>query len=95
MFYEGPLAILPRLGSMLGGTPIILRGPCFRTDYSIECAFGDQVVEGVYMESSEQMMAICVSPAFDEPGWKDVTVTVRNSTDSVLYVNSTRFYSSK
>lgn len=64
-------------------------------EYDIQCAFGDQVVDGVYMETSDEMLAVCVSPAFDEPGLKNVRVTVRDSNYSVVFDNNAQFYASK
>ena len=53
------LSIVPRLGTVLGGTPVRLTGPCLEEDDNIICRFNDITVEGIYINED---LALCVSP---------------------------------
>ena len=86
---------MPRIGNMLGGTAIVLRGPCFLPDDTIECSFDkvkDGKVEGIFLENSDQ--PVCGSPVFEEQGWKNLEVTIQRN-GQVRYRQSATFYAGK
>ena len=88
-----PLRTVPRLGHMLGGTPVFLAGPCFNPRGNITCTFdGSSQTSGVYVS---EVLALCVSPSFETGGWKELTVVVWTSEgggSSVRYSGQSRFY---
>ena len=62
---------------MLGGTGVIISGPCFNDD-NIYCNFGSKSVKGVIMENGS--LLLCVTPEMTHSG--EVKVKVRiNGTD--------------
>ena len=81
---------------MLGGTPITLRGPCVLPEDIVECTFEgvNGTVEGIFLESNNQNIVVCVSPAFQSQGWKDLRVTIQQD-DDVRYEQFTEFYAGK
>ena len=89
----GELAILsPRSGSQLGGTPVMVFGPCFEPSDTVECTFGAISTPGIFV-SRERFM--CVSPAMDVHGRVEVTVEVKDSDGNVTFQGTALFYSGK
>jgi hypothetical protein len=64
--------IRPRQGPTRGGTKVIAIGSDFKDTGSITCMFGDQVVSGKYLTSSE---IECVSPSTTKPGYVPLSVS--------------------
>ena len=65
-------SLTPRVGSALGGTTILVSGPCFHPTDSIQCRFGDSVVvAGTYVSL---VAAACVAPFISRAA--DVTLFV-------------------
>ena len=50
----------PNYGNQLGGTPIIITGPCFDETSSITCCFGEIETSCVRGSNRE---ALCISPS--------------------------------
>ena len=73
----------------MGGTAVYLTGPCFEKADIVKCTFDDQKdINGFVVNN---LTAVCVSPRFDEIGWKTLTLTiVRNNVDA--YSGQSRFY---
>ena len=44
-----PLTLAPRLGNMLGGTALLVSGPCLEATDQITCVFGETAVTGIYI----------------------------------------------
>ena len=85
---------------MLGGTPVLIAGPCFRPLDDITCMFDGSVVTGHYIS---EVLAVCVTPYLEGRGWRDLTVTIWSSDEDTLagdnlnmrYSMQTQFYASK
>lgn len=92
MLLIGPLQIAPRVGNMLGGTTIVLAGPCFNPEEDIICTFDGSIT--VTGRSASEVMALCVSPYFETRGWKDLTVTLWAGLE-LRYTGESRFYAGK
>jgi len=90
LFLGVTLGILPKLGTVLGGTPIQLSGPCLEEDDNITCLFNDISVEGKYMDRN---LALCVSPQFQMIGRIMLRLLVIESNGTVRYEGQTVFYS--
>ena len=67
------LVIGPRFGNTLGGTAVYLTGPCFNKSDLITCSFEDEK-EDVFVTNNHT--AVCVSPRFEDIGWKSLTLTI-------------------
>ena len=88
--FTAPLRTAPRLGNMLGGTPIVLAGPCFTPGEVITCTFDEDThVMGMYIS---EVLAVCVSPYFETRGWKDLTLNISTEVREVRYTGQGRFY---
>ena len=61
-----PLSISPRMGTMLGGTPVVISGPTFSEMSTILCSFDGKESLGTYISDD---VAVCVTPAFESVGW--------------------------
>jgi len=86
------LEIFPRLGTVLGGTPIQLSGPCFDEDDNITCLFNSKSVEGKYLDKN---VALCVSPQFEMIGRITLRLLVIQANRNLRYEGQVIFYSSK
>ena len=64
----------PRIGSLLGGESVVITGPTFQPDDKITCAFGEVVVDGVYVD---QTRAVCVAPPATAEFLIEVELSVR------------------
>ena len=84
------LNLSPQLGSMLGGTLVTLRGPCFEQEDIVQCIFDGTSTPGVYVDRESIM---CVSPAMSAIG--NVQVTLRVTRGNEIILRSASFYSSK
>ena len=63
----GNVKLSPHYGNQLGGAPVIVSGDdiTFREDDDIMCVFGEQKIDGVYVDEEQ---ALCVSPELSETG---------------------------
>ena len=82
----------PPLGSQLGGTSVMVFGPCFQPNDSVNCSFGGISTPGIFV-SRERVM--CVSPAMNVHGRVEVTVEVRKENGDVTFQGKSLFYSGK
>lgn len=57
----GQIIITPNNGHELGGTVVIIKGPCFENGGTINCTFGSVTVPGVRVS---RFRAMCISPMF-------------------------------
>lgn len=65
--------INPREGPVTGNTTVIAIGSNFRDTGNITCKFGENVVPGKYLSSSE---IECISPPSDKPGYVPLAVSL-------------------
>ena len=86
------LTVLPRLGTVLGGTPIRLLGPCFEDADNITCQSNDVAVEGKYINED---LALCVSPEIDRVGQVMLHLTIVRSTGTTGYTGQATFHFGK
>lgn len=84
--------LVPRIGTVLGGTPIRLIGPCFEADDNITCRFNDIVVEGKYINEDT---ALCVSPEIQIISQVMVHLTVVRNTGTTSYNGQAAFHFGK
>lgn len=89
-FSDVTLEILPRLGTVLGGTPIRLSGPCYEEDDNITCMFNGKSVVGKYLDRN---LALCVSPEFKMIGRITLRLLVIQANREVRYEGQTVFHS--
>ena len=94
LFFQDPLRSTPTVGNILGGTVILLAGPCFSQTEDILCIF-DGSIEVPGFHYSENF-SYCVSPYFENSGWKDLRVTLWPADGGMMpvYTGSSRFYAS-
>jgi len=92
LFLGVTLEIFPQLGTVLGGTPIQLSGPCFDEDDNITCVFNSKSVEGKYLDKN---VALCVSPQFEMIGRITLRLLVIQANRNLRYEGQAIFYSSK
>ena len=59
------ITLAPRVGSVLGGTAVLVSGPCLQEDDNIACIFDGEEVEGSYLS---EMLAVCITPPFSSIG---------------------------
>ena len=83
--------IAPRLGTMLGGTPILVGGPCLAASDTIECIFDGFITTGYFVS---KIRAFCISPPFPESGSKLLEVRVTNET-ALVFNGRTQFFAGK
>ena len=83
------LIIGPRFGSLLGGTAVHISGPCFDQSDVIKCTFDREDVDGIVLNN---LTAMCVSPAFKEVKWNEVSVDII-SDNVISYSGKGDFYS--
>ena len=85
------LIITPSYGHQLGGTPIIIKGPCYNIADEILCQFIDvdekKDVNGIVVDTKE---ALCISPMLSYSGNIELKVFVNSDS-----VGTTKFYSRK
>lgn len=61
-----PLTLIPRSGNMLGGTEVIISGPCFESSNArAVCRFDNDQVDGVVLSAS---LALCTTPEMTRAG---------------------------
>ena len=84
------LVIGPHFGNILGGTAVHLTGPCFDEMDLLICSFDDEK-ESVLVLNNRT--AICVSPRFEDIGWKSLTLTIVRDREEI-YFGQSRFYAS-
>ena len=69
----GQLLLAPRSGTILGGTPVQVYGPCAQEPKNIKCVFDSEEVEGKYYPDQGQF--VCVTPRFQKTGRVQFTLT--------------------
>ena len=72
------ITLSPSYGNQLGGTPIIIQGPCFNTEDSIKCSFNATEVSAVVMSNER---AMCISPMLHSAGV--IKFKLLNGTDTI------------
>ena len=87
-----PVLLSPQVGNQLGGTPVVVTGPCFQPNGTTECSFGGISTPGIFVSCKS---AICISPAMDALGRVEVTVEVRRENGDITFQGKALFYSSK
>ena len=80
----------PRLGNVLGGTPVQLSGPCFEENDNITCRFGDVAVKGTRLDRNR---VLCVSPELSVIGRIALKLLVVRA-DDVVFNGQVTFHSS-
>jgi len=84
--------LAPRLGNVLGGTPIKLSGPCFEEEDNITCEFNDIVVMGTRLNKD---IALCVSPQLDVTGRVKLRLTVTREDGTRIFIGQETYHSGK
>ena len=74
----GQLLLVPRSGTILGGTPVRVYGPCAQNPKDIKCAFDTEEVGGKYYPDRGQF--VCVTPRFQKTGRVQFTLTFTSDT---------------
>lgn len=70
-----PITLVPRSGSVLGGTGVIISGPCFSGQ--LKCIFDNVEAEGALLNES---LLLCVTPTMSHSGEVPVMVQVAGET---------------
>ena len=73
----------------MGGTAVHLTGPCFDKTDILKCSFGDE--KDINSFIVDNRTAICVSPRFEDIGWKLLTLLVIRN-DIEVYFGESQFY---
>ncbi len=66
LFSGVKLLLVPRSGTIFGGTPVRILGPCAQDPKDIKCIFDNKEVNGEYNLDHGQF--ICVTPKFQQTG---------------------------
>ena len=74
----GPLQLVPRSGTILGGTPVRVFGPNVQEPKDIKCLFDTKEGEGKYYPAQRQV--VCVTPRFQNTGTVRFTLTFTSNT---------------
>ena len=74
----GQLLLVPRSGTIFGGTPVRVIGPCAQEPKDIKCVFDTKEVEGKYYPAQGQF--VCVTPRFQKTGHVQFTLTFTSNT---------------
>lgn len=89
IIYVDQVMLTPNNGHQLGGTTVIVTGPCFNESDTIECVFDTVTVPGARASKYE---ALCVSPLFNTSTTGNVNFfLVINGSN----IGTTQFYLSK
>ena len=80
------------MGTMLGGTPVVISGPIFSETSIIVCLFDGNESPGVYINDD---VSLCVTPAFESVGWISLNVTIKLESGVIIYTDQDCFYSGK
>ena len=90
--------VFPSVGNVLGGTPVVVSGPCVQdvqdaSDVAVTCTFDNVSVEGEYLMNQSQFL--CITPQLQTIGRIPFTLefTQPNSTDQ--YRGYATFYIGK
>lgn len=79
------VVISPNYGNQLGGTPVIIKGPCFNENDTIQCVFGSSDPEpGARVN---KMKALCISPSILKTGDVEFVLKVNGT-----QIGSANFY---
>ncbi|XP_030835520.1 sushi domain-containing protein 2-like [Strongylocentrotus purpuratus] len=82
---SGAISLFPLVGSMLGGTQVLINGPCFNSTNLIICDFDGIETSGRLLEDE---IALCVSPTFYKVG----RISLRVSLDDGVTFDFTGFF---
>ena len=81
----------PRFGSVLGGTAVLVSGPCFEETDNISCVFNGVEVEGVFVSMTQ---CLCISPQLSVLGRVSFQLKVVNTTSGdTRYEGTSEFLS--
>lgn len=72
LFYAEPVRIDPNVGTLLGGFPIKVTGPCFKNGVVL-CRFNNTVLLGFV---ATPLLAICIPTMFTRVGVVPLSVSV-------------------
>ena len=75
---SGQLFLVPRSGTIFGGTPVQVYGSCAQGPNDIRCVFDSEEVEGKYYPDQGQF--VCVTPRFQNTGRVQFTLTFTSNT---------------
>ena len=70
---SGQLLLVPMSGTILGGTPVLVYGPCAEEPKDIKCVFDTEEVKGKYYPDQGQF--VCITPRFQKTGPVQITLT--------------------
>ena len=74
----GRLLLVPRSGTILGGTPVRIYRPYTQNPKDVKCVFDTVEVEGKYYPGRGQF--VCVTPRFQKTGHVQFTLTFTSDT---------------
>ena len=81
---DSKLLLVPRSGTIFGGTPVRIFGPCAQNPKDIKCIFDNKEVDGEYNPDNGQFM--CVTPRFQEMGRINFTLQFTTASgEKVVY----------
>ena len=75
------LEIAPRSGHVLGGTAVLITGPCLEETDNITCVFDGIEVDGLFVS---MMLALCVSPPLTEIGRRPLQLIVHDTVNGTI-----------
>jgi len=89
-----PISLYPHHGSVLGGTPVQVFGPCFDgfIDNPITCYFDNIEVEGIFVNEN---YIICISPPLQDLGRVAFTISLNGISkefEEVVFYSCTYMY---
>ena len=83
---SGQLFLVPRSGTILGGTPVRVYGPCAQEPNDIKCMFDSEEVEGKYYP--DRGLFVCVTLRFQNTGRVQFTLKFTSNTGEKLTYSS-------
>ena len=92
--FTGILHLSPSHGNILGGTPVVVSGPCFNESQLILCQFGSAIedVRGIFLN---QRQVLCISPALQNIGNVQFSLRILEGQEVVLESEEMPYYSCK
>ena len=90
IIHAATLTLGPRFGSVLGGTAVIVSGPCFEETDNISCVFNGVEVEGVFVSMTQ---SLCISPQLSVLGRVSFRLRVNASNGNTKYEGTSEFLS--
>ena len=90
--------VFPSVGNVLGGTPVVVSGPCVQdiqdaSDISVTCTFDRVSVEGEYLMNQSQFL--CITPQLQTIGRIPFTLEFTEANTSHHYSGHATFYIGK